>query len=120
MDRESLHLQDVKAWSERGTEKKSAGRWIWSPTTYSSGVEFAPNYINNHIRECLGIYVDRSIKGRDAVNELNRLRHFEGAGPSEFKLTTDQSLSRRNSIGGPMSTMSFWISAGLENRQMTH
>ena len=34
--------------------------------------------VDSYSRECLGIYVDRSIKGRDVVTELERLLLFEG------------------------------------------
>ena len=42
--------------------------------------------VDNYSRECLGIYVDRSIKGRDVVNELDRLRLFEGRRPKRIKV----------------------------------
>lgn len=42
--------------------------------------------VDNYSRECLGIYVDRSIKGRDVVAELERLRLFEGRRPGRIQV----------------------------------
>ena len=42
--------------------------------------------VDNYSRECLGIYVDRSIKGRDVVTELERLRLFGGRRPQPIQV----------------------------------
>ena len=42
--------------------------------------------VDNYSRECLGIYVDRSIKGRDVVTELERLRLLGGRRPQRIQV----------------------------------
>ena len=42
--------------------------------------------VDNFSRACLAIYVDRSIKGSDVVNELERLRLFKGRRPQRIQV----------------------------------
>lgn len=42
--------------------------------------------VDNFSRECLDIFVDRSIKGKDVVDVLERLRIFEGRSPERIQI----------------------------------